>query len=195
MTSKADLRARLTERLDRLSDSDLKQASQTICDRLFSLTVVANALALAFYVPIQKEVNLMPLAQQMQAQQKTILFPRYINDRDAYELASVSNINTDLVLGKFGIPEPGKQCPVWPAEDDSSRCVWFVPGVGFDHDGNRLGRGNGYYDRFLNTKHIIIGVANDCQIVESIPADPHDVKMDLVVTDHAIYANTGSPAE
>lgn len=194
MKTKAEWREILLDRLNTLSSREMQGTSQVIRERLSTLAVVANAMALAFYVPIQKEIDLMPLAHHMQARQKITLFPRYLPDRDTYEMAVVSNVKTDFILGKFGIPEPDPQCPAWLADDDTGRTVWFVPGVGFDPDGNRLGRGGGYYDRFLRSEHIIIGVANDCQVVESLPVDAHDVRMDLVVTDKAIYTCKGDPS-
>jgi 5-formyltetrahydrofolate cyclo-ligase len=62
--------------------------------------------------------------------------------------------------------------------------VWFVPGLGFDNRGNRLGRGGGYYDRFLHRQSgFFVAVAYDWQLLDSIPYEAHDAKIDALVTD------------
>ena len=64
----------------------------------------------------------------------------------------------------------------------------IVPGVAYDRKGNRVGRGKGYYDRLLSgSKALKVGVAYDFQMVDEIDAEPHDVKVDLVITDRGIY--------
>lgn len=186
MTAKLQLRTLLTQRLNRLSTADCCAASVAICDRLRTLSIVMNAVALAFYVPIKQEINLMPLAEEMLEARKTIAFPRYSAEKRAYEMAVITSTN-DFIEGKFSIPEPDPQCAVWSAPNDCSRTVWFVPGLGFDADGHRLGRGGGYYDRLLNSKHTMVGIAHECQVVEAVPVDAHDVRMNMIVTDCATY--------
>ena len=76
----------------------------------------------------------------------------------------------------------------------------LVPGVGFDRQGNRLGFGRGYYDRLLRPlreeplsaetkKTLLIGLAFECQLVDQLPIDPHDVAMDAIVTERAVYGS------
>ena len=87
-----------------------------------------------------------------------------------------------LVAGEqFGIGEPTG--PEWTDLDAVQLIV--VPGVAFDHTGNRMGRGRGLYDRLLkSTPHAIkMGVAYGFQMLDTIPMEPHDVKMDLVIHD------------
>ena len=65
--------------------------------------------------------------------------------------------------------------------------IIIVPGLGFSKEGIRLGRGKGFYDRYLEDKSVIkIGISFEMQIVDFIPTDSHDVKMDFIVTDHEI---------
>ena len=62
----------------------------------------------------------------------------------------------------------------------------IVPGVAFDPTGNRMGRGRGFYDRLLKStpNAIKVGVAYDFQMLDTLPVEPHDVKMDLIITEH-----------
>lgn len=87
-----------------------------------------------------------------------------------------------LVAGEqFGIGEPTG--PVW--EDLEAIDLIMVPGVAFDRHGNRMGRGRGFYDRMLKStpNAVKIGVAFDFQVIDEIPVEPHDVKMDCVISE------------
>ena len=89
-----------------------------------------------------------------------------------------------LVAGEqFGIGEPAATLPVFTDLERVEMIV--VPGVAFDRTGNRMGRGRGFYDRLLKStpNAVKVGVAYDFQMIESVPVEPHDVKMNLVVSE------------
>lgn len=113
------------------------------------------------------------------------------NGRKNFYLPRVNGVNleilpydeTRLELGAFHIEEPTGQNTI-PAEEIE---LVIVPAVAYDRSGNRLGRGKGFYDRLLaTTKATKIGVGYEFQIVDEIPAEPHDVKMDMVITQNTI---------
>ena len=108
---------------------------------------------------------------------KTILLPR-VTGEGTMELHRY-NGPKDMQTGAYGIMEPTGQLFTDYADIDLA----IVPGVAFDHDGNRMGRGKGYYDRLLpklaNTYKI--GICLPFQLVEKIPTDEHDVRMDEVL--------------
>jgi len=91
----------------------------------------------------------------------------------------------DLSPARYGIPEPRADCPMlWP---DSSSVV-LVPGIAFARNGERIGYGAGYFDRFLaDSPGISIGLGYDFQIVDRIPTEPHDVPVKIVATESTIY--------
>jgi 5-formyltetrahydrofolate cyclo-ligase len=100
----------------------------------------------------------------------------------------------DLELGRFGILEPKQNIRnnikyhVTPEQLD----VVIVPGLAFDSLGNRLGRGKGYYDRFLSqftSKTLLIGLAFECQIVEQVPVDTWDCPVSIVVTENRVICS------
>lgn len=114
------------------------------------------------------------------------------SDRKSFYLPRVNGVDLDILpydrtrmsLGAFHIEEPQGDdlCDMADIE------MIVVPGVAYDRHGNRVGRGKGYYDRLLSrTKALKIGVAYDFQIVDDIEADPHDVKVDMIITDKGIY--------
>ena len=87
--------------------------------------------------------------------------------------------NAKMHRGKYNIPEPTTEPYVGDID------LILVPGVGFDKRGNRLGRGGGYYDKFitrLGRKTLLVGVGYDFQLVEEVPANRWDKRLDYVVT-------------
>ena len=92
--------------------------------------------------------------------------------------------------GAFGIWEPADDTAV-----DPSLLEWIVvPGVAFDRRMNRLGRGKGYYDRLLRqTPARKIGICYGLQLVDEIPAEPHDIQMDLIITENDIIYKNNEP--
>ena len=118
---------------------------------------------------------------------QTIKFLRKWRDRKRFFLPRVNGVNLDILpyeetrleLGSFHIEEPTGDDVV--NVDDIELMV--VPAVAFDRKGNRLGRGKGFYDRLLSTsKATKIGVGYEFQLFDSIPSEPHDVAMDMVIT-------------
>lgn len=109
------------------------------------------------------------------------------SSRKSFFLPRVNGVNLDILpfdrsrleLGAFHIEEPQGDCTVDPADIE----LIIVPAVAYDRNGNRLGRGKGFYDRLLATASATkIGVGYDFQLVDEIPAEPHDVPVDMVIT-------------
>ncbi|MFA7345052.1 MAG: 5-formyltetrahydrofolate cyclo-ligase [Terrimicrobiaceae bacterium] len=112
---------------------------------------------------------------------KRIALPRVCGDELAFHLA---DCKAGLLAGRFGIPEPPAEAPDAGKQFD----LILVPGLAFDLRGGRLGRGKGFYDRFLATaRGIRAGVCFEDQIVTGIPVEEHDLRMDFVITPAAIY--------
>ena len=90
---------------------------------------------------------------------------------------------TRLQYGSFHIEEPTGD----DIEDIDNIELIIVPGIAYDNRGNRVGRGKGYYDRLLSrTKATKIGIGYDFQLVDEIDSEPHDITMDIVITDSRI---------
>ena len=108
------------------------------------------------------------------------LFPRVEGDSIILHQVAAPD---QLAPGRFGIREPAADAPVVPPQDVG---VFLCPGVAFSSSGTRLGRGGGYYDRLLASRSkdsLAIGVCCESQIFEALSADPHDVHMDVIVTE------------
>ena len=113
------------------------------------------------------------------------------NGRKRFFLPRVNGVNLEILpydesrleLGAFHIEEPTGENTVSADEIE----LVIVPGVAYDRRGNRLGRGKGFYDRLLaSTRATKVGVGYEFQMVDEIPAEPHDVKMDMVITQKTI---------
>ncbi len=117
----------------------------------------------------------------------TINFLRKWHDRKRFFLPRVNGVNLDILpyeetrleLGSFHIEEPTGD----NVADVNDIELMIIPAVAFDRKGNRLGRGKGFYDRLLSTsKATKIGVGYEFQLFDSIPCEPHDVAMDMIIT-------------
>lgn len=129
------------------------------------------------YSALPDEVPTQTLMAALVAQGKTVLLPRVINEKDM-ELRRYTGPQ-DLKAGAYGIMEPtGERFTDHEAID-----VAIVPGMAFDTEGHRLGRGKGYYDRFLSHVPYLykIGLCFSWQIVDCVPCDEHDIVMDEII--------------
>ena len=113
---------------------------------------------------------------------KTIILPRVVGSQVRLHLVENSEV---LVAGSFGILEPAPNAPVALARAD----IILVPGLAFDLSGVRLGRGGGFYDRLLtNFEGLRVGVCFEESVLERIPAEPHDARMDFLMTPGGIIS-------
>ena len=136
-----------------------------------------NLHTILLYFALPDEVPTQKLLDQLVEQGKTVLLPRVISDTDM-ELRCYTGRH-DLQTGAYGIMEPtGELFTDYPSID-----VAIVTGMAFDTEGHRLGRGKGYYDRFLARVPNLykVGLCFSWQIVDCVPSDEYDVVMDKVV--------------
>ncbi len=135
---------------------------------------------MAVYAPLGTEVDATEIARRVLARGAQVAFPRAVPGERRLAFARCEQ--AELVTGPFGAPEPPPGAPELDAADVA--CV-VLPGVAFSLDGFRLGRGGGHYDATLSAmpRAARVGVAFDVQIVPSLPREPHDARLDVVVTD------------
>ena len=159
-----DAKRQHQEQLAAMSEDIVIRLRQRIAD---SKTVMA-------YWPLPDEVDIRPLIAQLVAEGRTVLLPKVLDD-EQMELRRYSS-EADLVEGAFHIMEPVGES----FTDNDKIDVVLVPGMAFDAAGHRLGRGRGYYDRFLTThSHLYkIGVCFPFQRVAEVPTEEHDISVD-----------------
>ncbi len=122
---------------------------------------------------------------------KIVAAPRIGRGAGKMGAYALNNLDSDLEMGRFGIWEPPSDCPVHAGQID----LVLVPGLAFDAEGRRLGKGGGYYDRFLTAarRAVRCAVALERQIVDRVPTTQTDVLMDILVTERRVLRfSTGS---
>jgi len=177
---KKELRARLRARLRDIPAPRRERDSAQARGLLARQRVWREAKAVLFYFPRPDELDFLPLLEQALAEGRTAALPRFIPETGRYAACQIENVSRDCAPGQFGLGEPAARCPIFPL---NRLDLALVPGVGFDAAGHRLGRGRGYYDRLLaEAAGTRCGVAFDEQVVEEIPAEPHDVALNCIIT-------------
>ena len=171
--AKNKMRELLVQRRRVMSAQDCQMYSQQILDQLEKMTCFCEAKTVLLYYPIQNEVNVLPLVKKYK-HEKTLLFP--VSHRHGMTVHPYAG-NKNMHRGKFGIPEP--TTPAYEGEID----LVIVPAVAFDAKGRRLGRGGGYYDRFIKklTHAVLVGVGYDFQLVDEVPAARHDQRVHRII--------------
>ncbi len=174
--NKDDIRNRVKARKSLLSDAEKKLAAKRVFDRLEQSAAFLLADKVLIYHSLPDELS-------------TLDFLDKWTGRKSFYLPRVNGVNLDilpydrsrLAIGAFHIEEPLGD----DTADISQIELIIVPAIAYDRRGNRVGRGKGYYDRLLNTtKSTKIGVGYDFQFIEEdIPAEPHDVAVDIVITE------------
>lgn len=188
--AKASLRQEVRARLNAMTPDGRVATSREICSRLRQQAIWHSASAILFYAPMADEPDIWPLVEERLAAGKTVGLPRFAAGRSGYVAGQVRDLARDIRLGKFHIREPSGDGPELAL---SKFDLILVPGLAFDRKGRRLGRGQGYYDRWLKDARrvTLCGVAFEEQWLEEIPAAEHDITMQFVVTPTGVFKGTG----
>jgi 5-formyltetrahydrofolate cyclo-ligase len=178
--AKSALRDATRARLKTITPERRAAESVRLCGLLIGTDRWQAAATILLFAPLTNEPDLWPLLTTARAAGKTVALPRFDSATQNYRAARIQNPEADLVTGAFSIREPAAHCPEVPL---NRLDLVLVPGVAFDAQGWRLGRGKGFYDRLLaQVCGTTCGVAFDEQIVETIPVEPHDVRLTCILT-------------
>lgn len=187
-TERKRIRKSCRHSLNELSPEAREKENREIRERLYALPEYGSAKRLFCYVSLPVEADTRVILNDALAQGKEVFVPACEPSSKSLKLARVRNPETDLKPGTLNICEPGVELiePVDPLSLD----FFIIPGIAFDHDCNRLGRGAGYFDRFLKGikgKKPIVALAHNVQTYPySIPACEHDIRPDKVLTPFAL---------
>lgn len=182
--AKKALRASVKLAVAAMSDDARRVASSAACQRLMGLDAFRHASTVMIYMPLPSEVDLCPVALRCFQEGKTVCVPRIVgHDLVPIEIAGLDVAAMDV--DGCGVRTPRQGQPVLLDLLD----LVVVPGLAFDASGQRLGRGGGYYDRFLSRLRrstVTVGIGYDVQVVERVPSLPHDVPVAMVVTERRL---------
>lgn len=178
--TKRQVRAEMRARLKQIGSVPFRDGSSPALARLENEALWQRARSILGYWATGHEIDIWPALERARGLGKTVALPRYDRNNQLYGAAEAPYDLRDLARDAFGILEPPADSPrVAPNRLD----FILVPGLAFDVMGRRLGRGKGFYDRLLaEVNGIKCGVALDEQIVDALPAEPHDVAMNIILT-------------
>jgi len=176
---KKDLRKTILSKRKEMSAEKYQQKSEIICQKLFALSQIQDAETIHVYFPINQEVDIRPLIEELWKAGKKVVMPRAdfkTKEMENYYVISFGQLEET----RFGLHEPRVMSPLHLGSPE----VILVPGVAFSLKHYRLGYGGGFYDRFLGKiDSFKIGIAFEMQIAANLPVEDHDQQLDLIVTE------------
>jgi 5-formyltetrahydrofolate cyclo-ligase len=183
--TKTKLRDDLRRRIDRIPRVEIRNRATAICTRLFEQPEYRQAEIVMIYLSTPKEVDTTRIALQCWSDLKRVLAPKMSWEQRRMLPIEINSLTSDVSPGVIGIREPTGGLPIPVTDID----LVILPGLGFDHAGNRLGRGRGLYERFLSHRDfrgIACGLALEEQMVAEVPSDERGVCVDMLVTDTCV---------
>jgi len=185
----------------RNAQANKDDVSKAIVERFIALREYAAANTAMWYLDVRSEVRTRhQLGDALRSGKKIVVPYCTVDDSGANKLGLWHLTSTDeLVVGTWSILEPPRERWGDPRKEVDPRelDLVMVPGVAFTRDGARMGNGKGYYDRLLDRvrpEAPLIALAYECQLFTELPVSPHDVYMDKVITEKAVYQGRGRTA-
>lgn len=176
---------RIRHALLAMSHEAIRAKSRLACEAVIALPQFQRAQVVMIYLETHGEVATELIAQAAFAAGKTVLAPMVDTAAHRLHAGELKCFEQTISHGPYGIREPSP-CPPWPAERID---VIVVPAIAYDRRCNRLGRGGGYYDRFLSDptfRAFKCGLAFHEQILDALPALSHDIPVHMVATDQEL---------
>jgi 5-formyltetrahydrofolate cyclo-ligase len=184
MVSKNLIRETILKKRSSLSSEKVSFLSEKISSNFLSLPEVKKSKTIGIYLSYSNEADTRVIVQRLLETGKRVCVPVMDFQKNCFDFCLLESIEKTS-KNKIGISEPSEKIVVSPKKID----LFAVPGIAFDLEGNRVGSGKGYYDRFFSENKINskkIGIAFEFQVSERIPCEKHDVKMDVIVTENAV---------
>jgi 5-formyltetrahydrofolate cyclo-ligase len=182
---KKELREKLRAILNEISPQEMQRRSAAAANLLFQQPEYANAEIVMTFLSLPNEIDTAPICLRAWQDRKRVLAPKVSWEQRRMLPIEIHSLASGVLQSPLGIREPADGVPIPVADID----LIIVPGLGFDPFGNRLGRGRGFFDRFLAHKDfcgISCGLAFEAQFVDQVPSGPHDIPVDMLVTDQHV---------
>ena len=180
-TEKKAIRASVLHARDAMPPDQRAGESIKMCESIIASTPYQRATTVLAYASFGSEFDTSFLLQRVLTDKKNLVMPRVDKSTQQLQLHRVHHLN-ELIAGVWGIHEPRMDAKnVAPNELD----FILVPGVAFDSAGFRIGYGKGFYDKLLssvNPASTRFSAAFDCQIVDAVPNEIHDQRVDIIIT-------------
>jgi 5-formyltetrahydrofolate cyclo-ligase len=181
--TKAFIRKKILNLLNKQEEEDKRKKSLIILDKIFNFPEFRRSNTVLFYASFDGEVETFEMMKQAQQLGKKIALPIAIRKERKIVPMLVDNLEEDLECGEYGIMQPKETAG--KTADLNELDMVVVPGLAFDKNNTRLGRGAGYYDRFLEkipSNVFSVGLAFDFQIVDFLPKEANDIAVSSVIS-------------
>lgn len=177
----------------RNAQANKDELSRQIVAKFMALPEYAAATTVMFYVDVRSEVRTRNDLASALTTGKRIVVPYCVDGE--LELFHLEDMN-ELQIGMYKILEPKAELRSVPAKrvEVGELELIMVPGVAFDRRGGRMGHGNGYYDKLLEHAPLdtpLVALAFECQMFPEVPVAEHDIFMDKIITEAAVYPGRG----
>lgn len=189
MKTKDEIRLEMREKRKAVEEEERLEAGKEIAKKLAEsdIRLLLQAWRIAIYLSMTHEIPTRYIARSIFEAGREVVVPYWSQSNKKYQL-TLMGPTTKLVTGKLGIREPCERVPVLPFDIDA----FVIPGLAFDAQGGRLGYGAGIYDGILveaRKRAPKIAVCYDWQVLdEPLPLEPHDIRMDWIVTEKRVIS-------
>ena len=187
----AAVREIMVQRRNDLAAGEVTELSQKIEENLFSCADFLDRQRILYYLSFNKEVSTDNMISRSLMLQKKVYVPRINKSAKKIEICQIESLDVDMELNDFGIREPIHESVELPKNIDAV----VTPGLAFDRSGGRIGFGGGYYDKLfaeLPKSSLLIGVAYNFQILDSLHQEFWDKKVQKVVTEKETLNGLGA---
>lgn len=194
MTKKSELRGDMERILAALDERWVGAASRELCtnlNKLIDTRLGSNfkyVLAWTKFFPGEADLSSLIVSQM---DKRDVYLPRSLPDRTMSFISVGKDWHLDAEAGHYGIPEPGDNAGQSYKLENAEQTIVIVPGIAFDKEGNRLGRGKGYYDIFLGQPEMLgctkIGVCWTLQLADKVPVTNRDISMDWICHEDGFF--------
>lgn len=176
-SEKANIRKLMLDKRKEIGTSVKAQYDKYICQELEQIIQENNFKVVHAYIPIANEINILPLINKLLKNNITVVCPKTLTKRRLENRVLVSL--TKLEMGIMQTLHP-KEPLIYEGKYD----LVIVPGLAFDKANYRVGYGGGYYDNFLidQPDALKVGIFYPFQMIDSVPLEPHDVRLDLILS-------------
>jgi 5-formyltetrahydrofolate cyclo-ligase len=195
---KKEFRKKIKLQLSQLEKIFFVQKSEEICKNILSWEIYQKAKTILFYMPLKTEPNIFKVIEDSFYQKKECYIPKITDETTMkfFLLEKEKSILEQVESGFYGILEPKENLPQLKIETlpKKENILILIPAMAFDKNKNRIGKGKGFYDRFLSKifenyqeNITLAGISFDCFIYDKIPTEKNDMKVDFIISDCKIY--------
>jgi len=187
LKTKSEIRNDIAATINALSDSEIKEKTKEIENRLFDFANFLESKIALLYINNGCEVISLGMIKRCFDLYKIVVLPAPNTNQFEMKLMKIDNIDKDLKPGAEGILRPdADHCKTVPIE---SIDIAIIPGIAFDEKGGRIGSGDGYYDRLIPKLPITtrkVALSFESQIIQQVPVESHDRHVDIIITEKRI---------